>query len=128
MADTMNNEFQNDPYNQPPPIWRAIQELIVEREKIGVRMDTIEESFLGHVSLHNGITRALEEINRKLETNGAVLIEMKAGLDEQKREVTNLWNFPRNSLTIISLLSGVIYGFYKLWGWVIHAGDIRMPK
>lgn len=120
----MADEFSNEPYSSP--IWKAIQQGIVEREKVGMRMTTIEDSFERHIDLHGGITRTLEEINRKLEANGAVLIEMKAGLDEQRKEVKSLWEFPKNSLTILSLLSGVAYGFYKLWGWIIHAGDIKI--
>ena len=114
------------PTDKPPPFWDAMQRLVIDREKMGMRMDTLETSFLRHIELHNGITRSLEEINRKLEANGLVLVEMKAAIDVQKNEVKSLWDFPKNSLTIMSLLSGTAYGFYKLWGWIVHAGDVKL--
>lgn len=107
------------------PLLKKLDKIDRDHMLITERVKTIEDSFLRHLNFHEGMQSGMESIHAKLSINGVMLAELRAGLEEQKKEVKNLWDFPKNSLTIIGLLSGAVIGVYKFWSWALHAIEVK---
>lgn len=120
-----DNDYTDD---HRPRGWRALDDIqkenIVFREKIRV----IEDAFSRHLDFHDEMSKTLETIRAKLETNGTVLVEMKADMKNEKTRVDGLWQLPVKILTVLGIGSSATIGWYQIWKWVQHATDVKIQK
>ena len=111
-----------------PRIWRAIDEIQLKHAVGTEKLKMLEEIFQRHLDFHDGLLASLNEINKKLETNGLVLVEMKDKLENNKKEIDSLWAFPIKLAGIIVALGGAGTVAYKIVRWIISAGEIKIIR
>lgn len=111
-----------------PRIWRAIDSIQLETAVFKEKTKMIEETLQRHLDFHDGLLHSLNDINKKLETNGLVLVEMKEKLENNKKEIDSLWAFPIKIAGVIVALGGAGTVAYKVARWLISAGEIRIPR
>lgn len=111
-----------------PRIWRAIDEIQLKHAVGTEKLKMLEEIFQRHLDFHDGLLSSLNEINKKLETNGLVLVEMKDKLENNKKEIDSLWAFPIKLAGIVIALGGAGTVAYKVVRWIISAGEIKIIR
>ncbi len=111
-----------------PRIWRAIDEIQLKHAVGTEKLKMLEEIFQRHLDFHDGLLASLNEINKKLETNGLVLVEMKDKLENNKKEIDSLWAFPIKLAGIVIALGGAGTVAYKVVRWIISAGEIKIIR
>ncbi|TXH47449.1 MAG: hypothetical protein E6Q97_27060 [Desulfurellales bacterium] len=114
--------------DERPRIWRAIDEIQLKHAVGTEKLKMLEEIFQRHLDFHDGLLASLNEINKKLETNGLVLVEMKDKLENNKKEIDSLWAFPIKLAGIVIALGGAGTVAYKLVRWIISAGEIKIIR
>lgn len=120
----MTNEDQFD--DNRPRFWRAIdaiqKEDVITKEKIRV----LEDAFNRHLDYHDGMSKSLEDIRSKLETNGGILIEMKKDMFIEKSRVDSIKSLPKSLLTYLGIGATVILGWSQVLKWITHSFDVKI--